>query len=446
MEVEVRLFQVGRATSERLVVSGDDDFAALAGRIEAAFGAGLRLTGIVHRGKVLARAPWDGAAFSLDMLQGALPVLYAVPSPSGGGLRPAAAPVPPVRSVPRAPAPAPASRGAQGPGRGGSLDAALERFRAARDGRAAPPPAAPAPSRAQEFSNVVADGGRGDRGRADASAAPAAGGAPASTAAAAASAGTEGPGSGAICRICYGGAEPGAPLFTPCRCRGSIAFVHPQCLAQWRSSSVRRGAYSACEMCGFRYAVERVSFANLLLSERAPAAIAVALLLLSSTLLGAVVTQGLSLLGAERPEALALDRLAIDAGYYDAQMRACGVGAAARAAALRAAGVFLAGLCIQGLVAFAICCCAEGRRHLDALFDRDGNVNQSALLGGTMFALWLKHNASNALGVRLFVVLGSLVGLVALSKQVAVLSKRVVQRFGERVLAYDASAEVLGGG
>lgn len=38
------------------------------------------------------------------------------------------------------------------------------------------------------------------------------------------------------CRVCFCGEEAG-PLLAPCRCKGSMRFVHHTCLNEWRSAS-----------------------------------------------------------------------------------------------------------------------------------------------------------------------------------------------------------------
>ena len=48
------------------------------------------------------------------------------------------------------------------------------------------------------------------------------------------------------CRICRGGVDVGA-LLHPCRCTGSIKYVHQQCLDQWLSRT--NGATKRCELC-----------------------------------------------------------------------------------------------------------------------------------------------------------------------------------------------------
>lgn len=40
-----------------------------------------------------------------------------------------------------------------------------------------------------------------------------------------------------VCRICRGPAETDNPLFHPCKCSGSIRYVHDQCLSKWIEQS-----------------------------------------------------------------------------------------------------------------------------------------------------------------------------------------------------------------
>jgi E3 ubiquitin-protein ligase MARCH6 len=45
------------------------------------------------------------------------------------------------------------------------------------------------------------------------------------------------------CRICH---ESDDPLFYPCKCSGSIKYVHAECLKQW----LRINKKKKCEVCG----------------------------------------------------------------------------------------------------------------------------------------------------------------------------------------------------
>ncbi|KAK0388925.1 hypothetical protein NLU13_2502 [Sarocladium strictum] len=55
----------------------------------------------------------------------------------------------------------------------------------------------------------------------------------------------------AICRICRGEGTPEEPLFYPCKCSGSIKYVHQECLMEWLSHSQKK----YCELCktSFRF-------------------------------------------------------------------------------------------------------------------------------------------------------------------------------------------------
>jgi len=52
----------------------------------------------------------------------------------------------------------------------------------------------------------------------------------------------------ARCRICFG--QEGE-LITPCKCSGTCAFVHRDCLDAWRAA--QESARGVCGTCGFRY-------------------------------------------------------------------------------------------------------------------------------------------------------------------------------------------------
>lgn len=54
---------------------------------------------------------------------------------------------------------------------------------------------------------------------------------------------------GDYCRICRGEATDELPLFYPCKCSGSIKFVHQDCLMEWLSHSQKK----YCELCKTPY-------------------------------------------------------------------------------------------------------------------------------------------------------------------------------------------------
>ncbi|SJX64652.1 related to SSM4-Ubiquitin-protein ligase involved in ER-associated protein degradation [Sporisorium reilianum f. sp. reilianum] len=51
------------------------------------------------------------------------------------------------------------------------------------------------------------------------------------------------------CRICRSGPEPGAPLYHPCKCTGSIRYCHQDCLVQWLQHSRKK----YCELCNHSF-------------------------------------------------------------------------------------------------------------------------------------------------------------------------------------------------
>ncbi|KAF2896834.1 hypothetical protein ILUMI_09344 [Ignelater luminosus] len=55
-----------------------------------------------------------------------------------------------------------------------------------------------------------------------------------------------------VCRICYDG-DKDEPIITPCRCRGTVAFVHRSCLETWLAESNT----TSCELCHHVYRTER---------------------------------------------------------------------------------------------------------------------------------------------------------------------------------------------
>jgi len=70
-----------------------------------------------------------------------------------------------------------------------------------------------------------------------------------------------------ICRICHGGAEDGK-LFSPCKCSGSIKFVHMECLNKWREQSCNPQSFLICDSCKFKYRLQRPYISMLIQSDK----------------------------------------------------------------------------------------------------------------------------------------------------------------------------------
>ena len=69
------------------------------------------------------------------------------------------------------------------------------------------------------------------------------------------------------CRICLDGFEEGNPLIEPCQCRGSVQYIHVDCLVHWINGQLKirqlpggGGSYLVrsinCELCKFPYSPE----------------------------------------------------------------------------------------------------------------------------------------------------------------------------------------------
>ena len=68
---------------------------------------------------------------------------------------------------------------------------------------------------------------------------------------------TEDEDEGRTCRICFDDESEGR-LISPCRCKGSMRFVHVHCLAKWRAEA-RNRSYYECGQCKYQYSLRRVT-------------------------------------------------------------------------------------------------------------------------------------------------------------------------------------------
>ncbi|KAJ3511235.1 hypothetical protein NLJ89_g4212 [Agrocybe chaxingu] len=56
------------------------------------------------------------------------------------------------------------------------------------------------------------------------------------------------------CRICSAPAEPDQPLFHPCKCSGTIRYIHQDCLTTWLAHSKKKN----CDVCKHSYSFTKV--------------------------------------------------------------------------------------------------------------------------------------------------------------------------------------------
>ena len=52
-----------------------------------------------------------------------------------------------------------------------------------------------------------------------------------------------------ICRVCRSSSSPEQPLYHPCKCSGSMKFIHQSCLEEWLSVSSK----TKCEICNYTF-------------------------------------------------------------------------------------------------------------------------------------------------------------------------------------------------
>lgn len=65
------------------------------------------------------------------------------------------------------------------------------------------------------------------------------------------------------CRICFDSEETELNrLFRPCLCRGTQAYVHEECLNQWRTAAHDHSAFYQCTTCKYQYRINRIWYAH----------------------------------------------------------------------------------------------------------------------------------------------------------------------------------------
>mmetsp|Transcript_58291 Transcript_58291/g.132026 ORF Transcript_58291/g.132026 Transcript_58291/m.132026 type:complete len:177 (+) Transcript_58291:279-809(+) len=90
------------------------------------------------------------------------------------------------------------------------------------------------------------------------------------------------------CRICLGDADEGK-LFSPCRCRGTMKYVHVHCLQRWRLERETAPSYYRCDQCHYEYNLRRLEAAGCLKHKWVIEFIAVSVVLSCCALAGFTV-------------------------------------------------------------------------------------------------------------------------------------------------------------
>ena len=92
------------------------------------------------------------------------------------------------------------------------------------------------------------------------------------------------------CRICFETAETAETgrLFSPCKCTGSMRFVHVACLNSWRAASCNDKSYYRCDACHYEYRLQRLWLADMLLNPSFQKALTVCVFLVGALVGGLV--------------------------------------------------------------------------------------------------------------------------------------------------------------
>ncbi|CAG8639668.1 36067_t:CDS:2 [Racocetra persica] len=73
-----------------------------------------------------------------------------------------------------------------------------------------------------------------------------------------------------MCRICFAGPEEEESLgrlISPCLCKGTMRYVHVECLNHWRLRSQKKSSFFQCDECKYKYAFRRTTIAKFATNE-----------------------------------------------------------------------------------------------------------------------------------------------------------------------------------
>ena len=76
-------------------------------------------------------------------------------------------------------------------------------------------------------------------------------------------------------------------MFCPCKCKGSLAHVHVDCLNQWRQTSAN--AYYTCPVCQYKYDIQKSKYAKILSSEYFVLLVTICLIFISTFVVGVLI-------------------------------------------------------------------------------------------------------------------------------------------------------------
>ncbi|QDZ25613.1 hypothetical protein HOP50_18g81550 [Chloropicon primus] len=87
-----------------------------------------------------------------------------------------------------------------------------------------------------------------------------------------------------LCRICLDGETSDDVMISPCLCRGTSAYVHRECLNDWRRMSSNPSSFWRCDSCRYNYRTKQIKQLDVLKHPAFLAAVTTAALVLASCL------------------------------------------------------------------------------------------------------------------------------------------------------------------
>jgi len=94
-----------------------------------------------------------------------------------------------------------------------------------------------------------------------------------------------------ICRICFAGQDEVdtlGKLISPCKCRGSMKWIHVDCLNQWRRASKKESSFFRCDECRHEYSF-RINSAYLLTTRPIQTSLTLAIFTGTAFTLGSLI-------------------------------------------------------------------------------------------------------------------------------------------------------------
>jgi len=244
----------------------------------------------------------------------------------------------------------------------------------------------------------------------------------------------------ATCRICSltQSESVGSKMIKPCKCKGTLEYVHIDCLNQWRATSMN--AFYECQVCKYKYELRRTFFAELLLSDNG--AFLVTILLIITIILVCGVLLYYSTRYFNFNFAQHIYKLADIDHQYNRYRYICSVSHPPRNSLVEyitnhyntlACNILLSGLIditvcgmsITGTIGFSKYILIEINR---ARLHGDNGIQQLFIFGA-----WLASISNKALS-RLALVIGTAIAFRELYNYVAIYGRKFATTFGEMIL------------